>query len=433
MKKRNVSNNTGPGRRLKWTILLRLVLVLAIISALFFFLKYTIDTGNFFRQNNNGSGLPTQGNASGTGVPISPHSLTQTVTSPTFTTPTPLANVPGLPHVQGNQIIDASGHPLLLRGAHITSAFNYISSWTHGADPFGPLNPGVFAAVRSWGMNVIRIPLSGWIYQLSPAAYLSKLDTVIQEANAAGLYVVIDNHDDDQAGSPYGSGADVPKPETIAFWQAIAIHYKNNPMIMFDIINEPKQTNWNEWLHGGGFITGSTGKTAPIIGMQDVVNAIRLVGAPQIIIAEASTVMDGFNGISNNLIQDPNIVYSIHTYFDYAKDNHNRTPSGWDATFGNLSATHPVFIGEWAFLPNANYPVFCENITTSQAEQLVLSFLQYMQQHQVNWTAWNFDPYHLIQDYTTFTPTTLTTPWRCGDTASHAGMGSIVKQFLAGG
>lgn len=204
-----------------------------------------------------------------------------------------------------------------------------------------------------------------------------------------------------------------------------------NPLILFDIINEPKQADWNTWLHGGGFVTGSTGKTAPIVGMQDVVNAIRSVGAPQITIAESSTLMDGFSGVGNNLIQDPNIVYSMHEYFDYTKDNNRRMPSGWDVIFGNLSATHPVFIGEWAVLPNAQYPTFCNNLTTPQAEQLVLSFLQYMQQHQVNWTAWNFNPYHLIQDYTNFTPTTFTTPWHCGDTSSHAGMGSIVKQFLA--
>jgi endoglucanase len=425
-------NQIGSRKSSKWTVLLRLALIVAIAGSLFFFLKHAIDSGTltFFQQKNNGIGLNGQPNPSASSVPIKPHTLTST--PPVFsTTPTPLVNVPGLLHVQGNQLIDGSGHPVLLRGAHITSVFNYIVAWNHGAYPFGSLNPGVFSAMRSWGMNVLRIPLSFWIYQLSPSSFLSKLDTVIQEANSAGLYVVIDNHDDDQAGSPYGKGADVPKPETIAFWQAIASHYKYNPMILFDIINEPKQTDWNTWLHGGGTVTGATGKTAPVVGMQDVVNAIRAVGAPQIIIAESSTLVDGFSGIGNNLIQDPNIVYSIHEYFDYAKDNHNRTPSGWNAAFGNLSATHPVFIGEWAVLPNAQYPTFCNGLTTQQAEQLTLSFLQYMQQHQVNWTAWNFNPYHLIQDYTNYTPTTLTIPWSCGNTASHAGMGSIVKQFLA--
>jgi aryl-phospho-beta-D-glucosidase BglC (GH1 family) len=406
------------------TVVLRLVVVLAIAGGLFLYWKQTMEPGITPPGPRQGTGikLPTQ---PGSGT-IPPSQL-----SPTIKNTTPLANIPGMPHVRGNSILDGSSHPMVLRGAHVTSAFNYILAWNHGADPFIALNPNVFTAMREWGMNIVRIPITNWIYQLSPASYLAKLDTVVREANAARLYVVIDDHDDDQAGSPYGSGADVPKPETITFWKAIASHYRTNPMIMFDIINEPKQTDWSTWLHGGGTITGSTGKAAPIVGMQDVVNAIRSVGAPQIIIAEASTEMDGFAGIGNDLIQDPNIVYSIHEYFDYRPNNDlDRSPAGWDVMFGNLSATHPVFIGEWAFLPNANHPVFCENITTFQAVQLVQSFLLYMQQHQVSWTAWNFDPYHLIQDYTSFTPTTLNVPWHCGDMSSHAGMGTIIKQYL---
>jgi cellulase (glycosyl hydrolase family 5) len=422
MNSNNKRNFSGSRSRLRRTILLVLILVLTIVGGLGFFRKNLIESGKESSSQQGGTSISLSGQSN---LPPSTISL-----SPNSLTSTPLVNVPDLIHVQGNQIIDGSGHPLILRGAHITSSFNYILAWNHGANPFGALNPSVFATVHSWGMNIVRIPISFWIYQLSPVSYMAKLDSVIQQANAAQLYVVIDNHDDDQSGSPYGSNADVPKPETIAFWKVFASHYKYNPEIMFDIINEPKQTNWSSWLHGGGFITGSTGKTAPIVGMQDVVDAIRSVGAPQIVIAEAPTTLNGFEGIGNNLITDPNVMYSIHEYFDYARDNHKRASWGWDQAFGDLGTTHPIFIGEWAFLPNANYPVFCENITAPQAEQLVGSFLLYMQQHQVNWTAWNFDPYHLIQDYTYFTPTTLDIPWRCGDTSSHAGMGSIVKQFL---
>ena len=332
-------------------------------------------------------------------------------------------------HVQKNQILDASGHAFLLRGAQIESAFTFANTWRHNGNPFRALNPTVFAAMRSWGMNALRIPISNWVYKTPN--YLTKLDTVISQANAAGLYVVIDDHDNDQAGSPYGSGADVPKPENVTFWKDIATHYKNNPGVLFDLINEPKQPDWNTWLHGGGTITGSTGKKATIVGMQDLVNAIRSVGAPQLIVAEAPPGPNGFTGIGNDVIQDPNIVYSVHHYFNDAHKNLNRIPSGWDVKFGNMSVMHPVFVGEWAFLPNANHPVFCRNITTSQAQAMVQSFLTYMQQHQVSWTAWSFDMYHLIQNYKQFTPTTLTTPWSCGNPASHAGMGTMIKQYLA--
>ena len=355
MNSNNERNPSGSRRRLRRAVLFVLLIVLTAVGSFFFFWKSALESGKESSSNHGGTAisLPGHSNLPPSSISLSPNSLSSTPSS------TPLVNVPGLLHVQGNQIIDASGHPLTLRGAHITSSFNYILAWNHGANPYGALNPSVFAAVRSWGMNIVRIPISFWIYQLSPASYMAKLDSVIQQANAAQLYVVIDNHDDDQSGSPYGSIAEMPKPETITYWKIFASHYKYNSKIMFDIFNEPKQTSWTSWLHGGGFVTGSTSKTAPIIGMQDVVNAIRSVGAPQIVIAESSTILNGFEGVGNNLISDSNVMYSMHEYFDYAKDNHRRTSSGWDQTFGNLAATHPIFIGEWAFLPNANYPVFC--------------------------------------------------------------------------
>jgi hypothetical protein len=63
----------------------------------------------------------------------------------------------------------------------------------------------------------------------------------------------------------------------------------------------------------------------------------------------------------------------------------------------------------------------------------VNAFLNYMASRNASWTAWEFTPYHLIQDYSTFTPTTLDMPWTCGDINSRAGMGTLVKQFLFNG
>lgn len=393
------------------TVLLRLVVVLVLLGGLFLVLREVIGLGAISPSN--------QGQGKAITLPTQPSQSTNPAT------------LSGLLRVHSNQIVDASGHTVVLRGAHVTSAFGYVLAWKHGADPFNALNPEVFATMQQqWSMNVVRIPISYWVYLLSPKSYLSKLDTVIQEANAAKLYVVLNNRDDDQAGSPYGTNASLPKPETITLWKMLAGHYKSNPMVMFDIFNEPAQTSWAQWLHGGGTVKGSTGKSAPVIGMQDVVKAVRSVAAQQIIIAEASTEMEGFYGIGNDLLQDPNVMYSMHEYFDWKQHNQDRSPAGWDIKFGSLSATHPVLVGEWAFLPNANHIVFCEHLTTGQADQLVQLFLTYMQQHHVSWTAWDFDLDHLILNYTNFTPTTLNTHWHCGNMSSDAGMGSIIKNYL---
>ena len=356
----------------------------------------------------------------------------------TFPTFSGTAVATGMPYVRGSQIIDGSGHPLLLRGAQIESPFNYIKNWENGKRPTIMLNSTVFnVMVHDWKMNVLRLPISNWIYAKDTTDYMNQLDQVVQEANTAGLYVVLDLHDNAKSGSPYGDAADMPKAENVSFWQAIAAHYKSDPMVMFDLFNEPKDTDWQTWLHGGGTVNG-----AKIVGFQDLVNAIRSAGARQIIVVEPGSAGVGggrVNGaeeggwatIGNNTINDPNIVYSLHVY-----DGILQSPQQQDAKWGPILYHHPIFYGEWGLVTNASGPSgasHCKNIVPSQADQVVHSFLSYMASRNASWVAWQFAPRSLIQNYNSFAPTTLDTPWICGDPSSDAGMGSVVKQVLTTG
>src|SRR5947209_17118960 len=85
----------------------------------------------------------------------------------TQTTPTaqPRYIPSGMPHVQGTQIVDATGHPFLLHGAQIESPFNYIKDWEKGKRPTDTLTSATFNAMaRDWHMNALRLPISNWIY-----------------------------------------------------------------------------------------------------------------------------------------------------------------------------------------------------------------------------------------------------------------------------
>jgi aryl-phospho-beta-D-glucosidase BglC (GH1 family) len=87
-----------------------------------------------------------------------------------------------------------------------------------------------------WHMNALRLPISNWIYATDATHYLNLLDRVVQQANQAGLYVILDLHDDSQSGSPYGTGASVPKTERVAFWRIIASRYRSYPLVLFDCL-----------------------------------------------------------------------------------------------------------------------------------------------------------------------------------------------------
>ena len=360
-----------------------------------------------------------------TSTPAASSSSTSTTTHPAT----------GILHVQGTRIVDATGQPVILRGGQIESPFNNIKGWGGSKQVSATLNSKTFQVMAQvWKMNVLRLPTSNWIYAKYTANYLSELDQVVQEANAAGLYVVLDLHDDAKSGSPYGSNANLPKTEDIAYWSAIAAHFKNNPMVMYDVYNEPQYTSWDTWTNGGTNVGG-----AQVVSMQALVNAIRSAGGQQIIVVEpgaaghqAGTTAES-GGWTNfpiaDAIKDSNVIYSLHVYSNIAQSTQQQ-----DAKWGPILNKYPLFYGEWAFLPNApggSGANKCSGVPHDQASQIVENFLNYMASRDAGWVAWSFLPHYLVQNFNTYTPTTLQTNWTCGDqNTTDVGMGEIVKQYL---
>lgn len=329
----------------------------------------------------------------------------------------------GVLHVQGSQLIDGQGHPLLLRGAQIAGPLNYLANWKAGQDPTVLLNPMTFGVIRSWNMNALRLPVSGWYYQ--DPRFLPLLDTIITQANQAGLYVILALFDDAKSGSPYGQGAAVPKAENVTFWKVMAAHFAGNPMLLFDLFNEPMGLTAQTYLTGGGMFTGSTGEVTTSIGFQPLVDAIRSAGAQQIVIASAAIPA----GDPSIRIHDANVMYTQHIYSGIAANN----PAVWDQQWGSLLGQAPLFYGEWTVLPNSQIPQQCSPYTPANAAPLTQAFLSYMDERQINWTAWQFRPYALVQDMTSYTPTTFQGTWTPCDITGHEGMGEVVKAYLLQG
>jgi hypothetical protein len=164
-----------------------------------------------------------------------------------------------------------------------------------------------------------------------------------------------------------------------------------------------------------------------VIGFEQLVEAVRRAGAvSQPVIAEAMGA-DGLEGLDGHRLSDRNVVYSIHTYFEG-----DLLPQDWARMFGSAARAVPVFVGEWALLPNARYPAMCADLdlTTAAATSLVQRFLAYMDAAGVSYNAWSFTPTHLIVDERSFTPTTLPDPMICSASLRSAGMGALYRNHL---
>ncbi|MGH3261032.1 MAG: cellulase family glycosylhydrolase, partial [Trebonia sp.] len=120
--------------------------------------------------------------------------------SPT-STPPPATSLLAL-HRSGNQIVDSAGKAVTLRGVDMSGTeFVCAQNWTN--DPFGGQpedSPATFAAMHSWGINAVRIPLNEdcWLgingVQIGGGAYQAPVEKLVRDLERSGFYVILDLH-----------------------------------------------------------------------------------------------------------------------------------------------------------------------------------------------------------------------------------------------
>jgi hypothetical protein len=337
----------------------------------------------------------------------------------------------GMPHVVGNRIVDGSGNTLMLRGADIEDLYNSANLAVVQYEAFSTT---VQIMHNQWHMNVIRIQTCNWLWQRDPTNFMNRLKVSVSQATQAGLYVILDLYDHSICDPPYNPFATpyhMPRPAMVTYLQALATTFKSNPMVMFDLYNEPSIRNvwrdrytdadWNLWLNGG------TADGQQIVGQQTMLNTVRATGAKQIILVEGYSYGETFYNIGSHLVKDPlnNIVYEVHKY------GMNQLSTQWDKDFGFMSAKFPVLVGEWALMAGGR-KLNCYKTPQSDASQVVSRFLNYMSSHNMSWTAFAFNLDHLMLDVNNYTPSTFNVP---ADTwCTHNGLGNMgldIKNYLA--
>jgi hypothetical protein len=314
-----------------------------------------------------------------------PHTQTnQALPSPTQTlpSPTPTPTLPAL-RVSGTRIVNASGQTVTLIGAS-HSSLEYLCS---GDKHFELAD---FQAMRSWGMNVVRIPLSSefWANRNNDCPnYHLTVTSAVANAEAAGLYVILDlqwNAPLDLPDDPATGGGQYPLPDTgkdLAFWEDLATIYRSDPGVIFDLFGEPHDVSWNAWYNGGTIQTivyrGNHLEAGQgvyqAIGMRALAARVRAIAPENLIIIsgldwgyDLARVKQGYQ------IQVPNILYGTHP-FDHGRE----VPSDWPIAFGTVSQQVAVIAAEFG-----SYN--CQTGYISAA-------IRYFNAHHMSWIAWGWD------------------------------------------
>ncbi len=294
--------------------------------------------------------------------------LSTTVT-PTGCTPDQGATLPPTApngyYVNGNTICTPAGKPHLLHGVDRPSL-----EWsTTGQN----LSPADFVTMASWHANVVRVALNQdfWLSE-SPAysaGYAPLVDDVVQWAHAAGLDVILDLHWSD-LGDYSTTPAQQPMADvhSIEFWQEVATRYKGDGRVFFELYNEPHDIPGSLWLSGGM----NSSPPYMVAGMQQLHNAVRGVGAENLVIIGGLDFAFDLSVVASYPVQGHNIAYATHPY----NNAPNRQPATWNGSWGYLTATAPVVVTEFG------------DGTGSCSALWDQTLIPYADAHNASWTSW---------------------------------------------
>jgi len=158
-----------------------------------------------------------------------------------------------------------------------------------------------FPFIAQRGFDHVRIPIrfSGHALAESPytidAAFFSRVDTVLDQAAAAKLAVVVDMHSYDELASDAAGQRD----RFVALWTQIAARYETRPdTVAFELLNEPYSqldTTWNDV-------------------MLPAIQAIRATNPRRLLIVDSVFWADPTRLSMLTLPDDANIMAAIHLY-----------------------------------------------------------------------------------------------------------------------
>lgn len=236
----------------------------------------------------------------------------------------------GFLHVQGQNIVDADGRPVHLRGINMDTYY-YSYLWNPNA-------PWEYAArqdiqyLKDLGATAIRLGLH-WRY-FDTSLGFDLIDTYLEWCEQTGIYVILDMHvvppeDDILEGEIWNDPA--AQQRFLDLWRAIATRYADRAVVAgYDTYNEPQPPDEAQWWDLA----------------RRAVAAIRSVDTRHIIFIEAPLLetVEPFQVIS-----DSNVVYSYHEYSPFVVSHAGADWVGDTPVPDDYSYPGPVLVDvEWA-------------------------------------------------------------------------------------
>jgi hypothetical protein len=213
--------------------------------------------------------------------------------------------------------------------------------------------------------------------------YLQAVDKTVEMLTKRGMVALLNLHY--QTVGDCGRFGQWPMAEyasAIAFWKQIAARYKNNPLVAFDLFNEPHHLSDDQWRNGGT-ITWQD-KTYRTAGMQEMYNAVRSTGATNLVFVTGN----GWGNLwpkKTTPVSGTNIVYAIHGYpcpqvpTPECTNQWPYDPYQFFQFWETAEQSHPIVVTEFGW-PNPDDGLYIHNA------------IAYAEAHGWGWAVYTWGP-----------------------------------------
>ncbi|MET7648612.1 cellulase family glycosylhydrolase [Streptomyces sp. NPDC005426] len=221
-------------------------------------------------------------------------------------------------HVCGVNLCNQYNRPVQLRGMS-----------THGIQWFSQCynNASVDALAKDWKADLLRIAMyvqeTG--YETDPAGFTSRVNGLVDMAEARGMYAMIDFH----TLTPGDPNYNLDRAKT--FFASVAARNAAKKNVIYEIANEPNGVSW-------AAVKSYAEQVIPVIRAADP-DAVVIVGTRG---WSSLGVSDGSNEseVVNNPVNATNIMYAFHFYAASHKDSYR-------ATLSRAASRLPMFVTEF--------------------------------------------------------------------------------------
>jgi endoglucanase len=269
-------------------------------------------------------------------------------------------------HVEGNTLKDATGATVRLLGVNRSGSEYMCSPPTQGGTTFdGSTGPSSISALLTWNINTVRLPLNEhcWLgingALVSADEYQSAIIDYVVRLHQKNLYVVLDLHWSAPGSTTIMGGSGGNQLVTMAFadhaipfWTSVATTFKDDPMVIFDLFNEPILDATDRFGNGpvgdpwGCWLNGCSVSKGQVAGMQQLLNAVRGTGANQVVVAGGIDWSHKLDQWLQHKPSDPmgNLMAAFHVY--QSPLSNCTDTSCWNGALATVAQNVPVLTGE---------------------------------------------------------------------------------------